>query len=99
MNWRIKRKKDKEIQCAYFEDHPYCEVCGKPAIQVHEIIFRSQGGKCTDDNMVSLCLDCHQRAHFLKKPYLRQEHLLGAKLGKLGGVVIGKYKSGELVFF
>lgn len=96
MNWRMRRRKDRLAQWAYFQDHSYCEVCGKPAVQVHEIILRSQGGKCTDDNMISLCLDHHQRAHFLKKPYLREGDLLRAKLER-EGVFFGTYKPRRLV--
>jgi len=98
MNWRTRRRKDRLAQWAYFQDHQYCEVCGKPAVQVHEIVLRSQGGKCTNDNMISLCLEDHQRAHFLKVPYLREGDLLRAKLER-EGVAIGKYQQGGLVHF
>jgi len=79
MNWRMRRKKDRLAQWAYFQDHSLCEVCGRPAVQVHEIVLRSQGGKCVPDNMISLCLDDHDRTHFLRKPYLRKEGLFEIK--------------------
>ena len=93
MNWRMRRRKDRLAQWAYFQDHPYCEVClaegrGKvPTDEVHEIIFRSQGGKCVPDNMISMDRADHDRAHFLKKPYLRKEDLLRIKEGEVAGVV------------
>ena len=97
MNWRIKRRNDREAQEEYFENHPYCQVClaegrGKrPADDVHEILYRSQGGKCVPDNMISVCRPDHDRAHFLRKPYLganlRKEDLLRIKEGEVAGVV------------
>lgn len=87
MNWRTRRRKDRLVQWAYFQDHQYCEVCGRVAIQIHEIVLRSQGGKCVPDNMISLCLDDHDRAHFKREPYLRKEDLLRIKEGEVAGVV------------
>lgn len=87
MNWRTRRRKDLLAQWAYFREHPYCEICGKPAVQVHEIILRSQGGKCISDNMISLCLDDHDRAHFKTAPYLRKRDLLRIKGEEVAGVV------------
>ncbi len=56
-----KRKKDYFRQLLYFHEHPNCEVCGKPAIQVHEIVYKSEGGKCEEDNMISICQKNHDR--------------------------------------
>jgi len=96
-NWRTKRRSDREAQEEYFEDHPYCEVCltegrgRRPADDVHEILYRSQGGKCVPENMISVCRPDHDRAHFLRKPYfganLRKEDLLRIKEGEVAGVV------------
>lgn len=85
VSWRMRRKKDWLAQWAYFQDHPYCEVClaegrGKiPAIEVHEILYRSQGGKCVPDNMISMGRSDHERAHFLRRPYLTREQLFEMK--------------------
>ena len=76
---------DKKAQAEYFERHPFCEVCfheGKgriPADDVHEIKYKSQGGECTEDNMVSLTREKHDEAHFKKKPYLHKDRLIAAK--------------------
>jgi len=80
-----KRKKDRDAQWAYFQDHPYCEIClaegrgQKPADDVHEILYRSQGGKCVSGNEISTCRPDHDRMHFKKKPYLTKEQLLEMK--------------------
>lgn len=85
MNWKIKRHKDKLAQYQYFLDHKYCEIClfeGKgqvEAVQVHEIKFRSQGGKCIPSNEISTCRPDHDRMHFKKKPYLTREQVLVIK--------------------
>ncbi len=80
-----KRREDTKAQLAYLGQHPWCEVCqsegrgSKTGMDVHEIVFRSHQGKCEEPNMISLCRPDHQRAHFLKQPYLRREDLLQAK--------------------
>ncbi|TET41481.1 MAG: hypothetical protein E3J60_04435 [Dehalococcoidia bacterium] len=85
MNWKTKRVKDKLAQWAYFEDHQYCEIClaegrGKHlADDVHEILYRSQGGKCVPENEISTCRSDHDRMHFKERPYLTREQLLEMK--------------------
>lgn len=84
-NWRTKRRNDREAQEEYFEGRPYCEVClaegrgRRPADEIHEVIYRSHGGRCIPSNMISLCRSDHDRAHFLREPYLRKEDLFGIK--------------------
>ena len=84
-NWKIKRQKDREAQEEYFEDHPYCEVCltegrgRRSADEVHEIIYRSQGGKCIPENEISTCRPDHDRMHFLRGPYLHRDELFEIK--------------------
>lgn len=82
--WQGKKRKDKEAQKNYYDKHPWCEIClteGKksPTLQIHEVVFRSHGGKCEEDNMVSTCLDCHRRCHFTKTPFLTRKILWGIK--------------------
>ena len=74
-----KRKADYFNQVLYFHEHPNCQICGKPAVCVHEIIFRSEGGKCVEDNMISICKKNHAQAHFLAKPYLHKYDLWECK--------------------
>ena len=39
-------------------------VCGDDlGVQVHHIVFRSQGGKHDPENLVCLCPDCHGAVH------------------------------------
>lgn len=40
-----------------------CVLCGGCGAHIHHIVFRSQGGKDTADNLVTLCGGCHERAH------------------------------------
>lgn len=81
MDWRQKRRRDRLAQELYFEEHRFCEVCGRPGMHVHEILFRSKGGKCIPENEITLCLECHDRAHRKKKPYLTREELFEIKKG------------------
>lgn len=45
-----------------------CKVCGKQAVNLHHIIYKSQGG--TDDvmNLCPLCYDCHDGHHTKNNP-------------------------------
>ena len=57
----------KEKYRKYFDygidDYVPCEICSKPAVDVHHITYRSHGG--TDDitNLMALCRRCHNKAH------------------------------------
>jgi len=85
MNWRAQRRKDRQAQKEYFENHQFCEIClaegrGKRlADEVHEILYRSQGGKCVPENEISTCRSDHDRMHFKKKLYLAREQVLVIK--------------------
>lgn len=88
-NWQKKRLSDRKAQLAYWLKHSFCEVCrfeGRNlvwATEVHEILYKSQGGKCELDNEISVCRPDHQRAHFLIEPYLHREDLYKMKLDNL----------------
>jgi 5-methylcytosine-specific restriction endonuclease McrA len=55
-----------------------CEVCGRPASDIHHIQPRGMGGskfRDTPDNLIALCRFCHIVADFgtmLPKEYLSQ---------------------------
>ena len=42
-----------------------CQICGKKhtRLEVHHIIYRSQGGTDDEDNLITLCEDCHEKIH------------------------------------
>lgn len=42
-----------------------CQICGKKHIrlEVHHIIYCSQGGTDDEDNLITLCEDCHDKIH------------------------------------
>ena len=45
-------------------DNFTCQKCGRHTLAPpHHIIKRSQGGSDTMDNLVTLCMDCHEREH------------------------------------
>ena len=85
---RKKAKDNKKAQELYWTGHKFCEMClfegrGKVAgIQIHEIKFRSQGGKCVPDNMISTCLADHERMHFRRAKWLYRDDLYKMKLDK-----------------
>lgn len=46
-------------------DNYTCQVCGKKhtRLEVHHIIYRSQGGTDDESNLITLCEDCHNKVH------------------------------------
>lgn len=62
----MKRKQSQWVKVrkeAAERDGCACIVCGRPATDVHHIIFRSQCGKDELGNVVCLCRYHHQLAH------------------------------------
>ena len=44
-----------------------CQVCGSMQnLQVHHLKFRSQSGGDVEQNLITLCAECHERMH--RKP-------------------------------
>jgi 5-methylcytosine-specific restriction endonuclease McrA len=46
-------------------DNYTCRCCGKrhTRLEVHHIVFRSQGGTDDEKNLITLCKDCHDAIH------------------------------------
>ena len=46
-------------------DNYTCQCCGKKncQLQTHHIIFRSRGGSDDENNMITLCKECHKGIH------------------------------------
>lgn len=57
------------------EEFIHCASCYARAGEIHHIIYRSQGGKNDITNLIALCRNCHNRAHFKSEPFLKQEEL------------------------
>ena len=47
-----------------WDDYPNCPTCGKPGRhQLHHIRKRSQGGDHCAENLINLCVKCHDQIH------------------------------------
>jgi len=72
-------KKHVKIYMDYYgyceQDVILCSVCGKQANSIHHIKYRSQGGKDEIGNLIATDQECHDKAHFKKKPYIQAEEL------------------------
>lgn len=58
------------------DDIILCEVCFSQAVDLHHIIYKSQGGSDNVDNIIALCRTCHEQAHSneLSVDYLQAIH-------------------------
>ena len=61
-----------------------CQCCKtkKGTLHIHHIIYRSNGGADTLDNLITLCADCHRRLHRGELKNFESE-LSGKKRGQL----------------
>jgi hypothetical protein len=41
----------------------WCVICGNPLIEMHHVVFRSQGGRGGFRNLIPLCNEHHREAH------------------------------------
>ncbi len=66
--------------CDYFgyveDEYIPSEVSGKPAVDIHHIIFRSQGGKDNIENLIALTREEHNEADGGKysAEFLQEKH-------------------------
>jgi 5-methylcytosine-specific restriction endonuclease McrA len=75
---RIKPETYKKV---FDRDGGKCVLCGlSGALECHHVVYRSQLGKGTENNLVMLCVRCHDKAHEEPKKY---KPLLGDYLKKL----------------
>ena len=49
-----------------------CAVCGKLATNLHHILYKSQGGKDDESNLIPLCYNCHANHHDRNSPTTEQ---------------------------
>ena len=56
-----------------------CQHCGtRNHLHVHHIVYRSEGGTDTSDNLVTLCVFCHDGVHQNKLSIWAENEDLGA---------------------
>ena len=66
------------------QDVIQCENCKARAVDIHHLVFRSQGGKNEIENLMALCRTCHNQAHDSSEfnNGLKNHHLRIIKLWK-----------------
>lgn len=64
MRIKLSKKEYRKLRIALLERDKWCQICGNPhGLEAHHIIYRSQGGSDTMENMVCLCFTCHALVH------------------------------------
>ena len=68
-------------QYVFDRDGWRCRNCNfRRNLSAHHIQFRSQGGEDTDENLVTLCMSCHDGVHLgglvIVEPANAEEHLI-----------------------
>jgi len=66
---------------------PKCQFCNsKRGLSAHHIIFRSEGRDDSLENLISLCFDCHRKAHdgyYIKEIYITARNFVIFELERL----------------
>jgi len=45
-----------------------CQSCGAMSnLQIHHKLFRSQSGEDSEDNLITLCVSCHEGVHLRRE--------------------------------
>ena len=57
------------------QDIIFSELSGRPANDLHHLIYRGQGGSDDIENIMALTRDEHDPAHFKLKPFLKYKEL------------------------
>ena len=65
MNYKEKYYKHHNLEKC---DLLYCAVCGRIAVNLHHIVYKSQGGTDEPSNLISLCMECHDGHHTRNEP-------------------------------
>ncbi len=77
--------KDKEIYKMIADTQPWCQLCGSTNwLEIHHIVYRSEGGSNDERNLIRLCKNCHIMVHSNKKKW--QPFLLKNQSVKYGKV-------------
>lgn len=73
--------RSKRREAILHRDNYTCQICGKKHIrlEVHHIIFRSQGGTDDENNLITLCEDCHSEIHSGKIVLTKKPNKLNLK--------------------
>lgn len=59
---RVMSKYHKIKSAVYDRDGGQCVICGNTNVEAHRVVFRSQGGSDSLDNLVCLCNEHHRMA-------------------------------------
>lgn len=73
-------------------DNYTCQVCGKKhtRLEVHHIVYRSQGGTDDEDNLITLCKDCHNNIHDGKIVLTRKPRKMNLKYATHMNIIRGQ---------
>lgn len=62
---QVKKRDHNRCKVCHVEDHRRGRLC------LHHIVYRSEGGENTLENLITLCHECHLEVHSDKKRYQR----------------------------
>ncbi len=78
-----KRIKNRALSKTMREETPYCERCGAPGYGgMHHIKYRSQGGDDIRENLIRLCMRCHDGVHQARYDWQELVAIVAKREGK-----------------
>lgn len=64
----LQSKEWKAVRDMYLRDHKTCNMCGRPAEEVHHFIYEEGPlGYLNTENLTALCRSCHREVHMFDR--------------------------------
>lgn len=100
VNWGFENRKAYVL----WRDNYKCQCCKRINIplQVHHIVYRSNGGSDHEDNLITLCEQCHKAIHegtkILRKQGLKKNLKDATQMNHLKSLLMSYYNTAKLTY-
>ncbi|MGB4497084.1 MAG: HNH endonuclease [Methylococcaceae bacterium] len=77
--------------------HDYCVACGiREKLHQHHLVPKSRGGSNDQTNLITLCVDCHEKIHRVNNSLIKLSAIAREKKKREGKVICGHPPYGKM---